>query len=171
MNEKIIIRKVKQADYSELFKFINKGIKETDFMFRSTPITKKEEKLWFSTIMNEIKKKNSSMVVADLSGKIVGNSSVNRNFGEKSSHVGDIGVIVLKEYWRSGIGTKLMEKSIKLAKNELKLTLLTLDVHGDNIAGRKLYEKLGFVELGALPKAIKRNKNYVDKIFMYKVLK
>jgi RimJ/RimL family protein N-acetyltransferase len=168
---KIIIRNVRRSDFKELFDFINKGLKETDFMWTSKPIPKKQEKIWFAVNMKEIKKKNSSMFVAEDSGRIIGNSTVNRNNTEKSSHVGDIGAIVLKKYWHNVIGTRLMEKSIEAAKKDLKLDLITLDVHGDNKAARRFYKKLGFVELGALPRAIKRNKNYTDKIIMYKVLK
>lgn len=56
-------------------------------------------------------------------------------------------VAVLEEYRRRHIGSSLMEAMIKKAE-ELKLSLLTLEVRKSNIAAQNLYEKYGFEIIG-----------------------
>ncbi|MGC8628855.1 MAG: GNAT family N-acetyltransferase [Candidatus Micrarchaeia archaeon] len=48
--------------------------------------------------------------------------------------------------------------------------MIELEVYANNPAARHLYEKLGFVEAGKLPKAAVFKGEYVDSILMYKEL-
>jgi ribosomal protein S18 acetylase RimI-like enzyme len=54
-------------------------------------------------------------------------------------------VVVLNEYRGFGIGRRLMEKCIKIAK-ERDYCKITLEVRVDNISAMKLYNSLGFDE-------------------------
>lgn|SRR3989344_5579509 len=56
-------------------------------------------------------------------------------------------IIVLPEFRRKGIGTKLTEKIIELA-GEKEVNELILAVDKKNEAAKTLYEKFGFIESG-----------------------
>jgi len=53
---------------------------------------------------------------------------------------------ILPEYQNKGLGKKLLEESLKVAK-EIGLQI-KLEVHKSNITAKKLYEKYGFKYLG-----------------------
>jgi len=81
-------------------------------------------------------------LLARLDGKVVGFMGIHR-FGELKSHVGDVGIMVHSEYQRRGIGTKLLEAGIKLAR--LKgFKRLEADTLATNIAMREAADKAGF---------------------------
>ena len=63
-------------------------------------------------------------------------------------------VEVEEQYRGQGVGTKLMQKVIELAKNR-GVDSIDLNVNKENIAAKKLYEKAGF---------IKTNKDYYRMI-------
>ena len=44
------------------------------------------------------------------------------------------------------------------------MKIIILDMFATNTVARRLYEKVGFVEVGKVPKAIKRDRKYVDLI-------
>jgi len=52
-------------------------------------------------------------------------------------------VLTNEEYRRQGYGTKLMAEAIKLAK-KMKVDSVELNVNKNNVAAKKLYEKIGF---------------------------
>lgn len=60
------------------------------------------------------------------------------------SHVGDLGMAVHPDYWRKGIGTKLLTTGIELA-TKIGLTQLEADSLAYNDGMRGLAEKTGFV--------------------------
>ena len=65
-----------------------------------------------------------------------------------------------------GIGTRLITAIIDFAKDTGKLEILHLGVKADNSRAIKLYEKMGFQEIGRYPKFFKINNVYHDEIFM-----
>lgn len=82
-----------------------------------------------------------------------------------SPHVGGLGMGLLKGYRGQGIGTRLMQTA--LAKAKVKgLLRVELEVYKHNIAGIKLYEKMGFQHEGARVNAAKLDEGYVDLLMM-----
>lgn len=62
--------------------------------------------------------------------------------------VGELGVAVLKDYWRNGIGSFLVDEAEYWFANYSSLNQLVLDVFEDNQAAIALYQKYGFVKTG-----------------------
>jgi putative acetyltransferase len=60
------------------------------------------------------------------------------------SHIGRIGMMVHPDFWGQGIGSRLMTEILRLADEMLGLKRVELQVHTDNPAGIRLYEKSGF---------------------------
>jgi RimJ/RimL family protein N-acetyltransferase len=50
----------------------------------------------------------------------------------------------------------------------LGIEIITLDVFISNTRGRHLYEKMGYVQVGQVPRGIKRDGEYIDDVIMAK---
>jgi RimJ/RimL family protein N-acetyltransferase len=108
----------------------------------------------------------SALFIGTVDGRIICAGSLSTPYRERISHRGDVAMSVLKEFWRFGVGTYLMHEIIEFAKKSGKLEILHLGVKADNLSAIKLYEKIGFREIGRVPKFFKINGKYYDEILM-----
>jgi RimJ/RimL family protein N-acetyltransferase len=83
----------------------------------------------------------------------------------QQSHVGWLGIAILKDGRSIGLGTAMMYSMMRLSK-QAGLKILILDVFATNTIARRLYEKVGFVEVGKIPKAINRDGKFIDLVRM-----
>ncbi len=88
---------------------------------------------------------------------------------QKLTHQSLFSIMIDERYRGQGLGTILMEKLMKFAKEEHKIELLHLEVYDKNPA-IGLYKKMGFKEYGRHPHFIKLDSEYVDKVLMQKEL-
>jgi RimJ/RimL family protein N-acetyltransferase len=91
------------------------------------------------------------VLVAKLGGRVVGFLAL-WTMEEQGERVGGIGVSIHPDYWGRDIATKLVRRSIELAK-ALNIRKLIIETVEENVAMRRVAEKLGF-EL----KCIRENK-------------
>jgi RimJ/RimL family protein N-acetyltransferase len=166
----IVIRAPKRSDVREVWSFYNRVIRETPFLSRITPVPLSEEKKWLAGVLNKMKKKKAVQLLAEHDGKIVGSCSVEKG-SEAAAHTGTYGICVLQRYTGCGLGTKMTEHVIALAKKEMKTEVLRLNVYHRNKIAQGLYKKMGFRYVGKIPNGRKRGRVYMDDIIMYKVLK
>jgi len=87
---------------------------------------------------------------------------------QKLAHQCLFAIVLDEKYRGKGIGTKLMEDLMSLAKEEFKIELLHLEVYEGNRAIR-LYERLGFTQYG-FQRHFMKDQRYVGKILMQKKL-
>jgi ribosomal protein S18 acetylase RimI-like enzyme len=109
--------------------------------------------------------KGDLQFVAMKEDEVVGWCNLSPQRGEGFTHVGILGMGVLKEFRRQGIGTRLMERTISEAK-ERGLERIELEVYASNTPAINLYEKWGFVCEGVKKKARKLDGVYDDIIVM-----
>jgi ribosomal protein S18 acetylase RimI-like enzyme len=85
--------------------------------------------------------------VAVENGVVLGWCDVLPTHGEARAHVGTLGMGVIAEARRRGIGTGLMQATIAKAwsKGALRIELM---VRADNVAAKALYERFGFAVEG-----------------------
>ena len=88
---------------------------------------------------------------------------------KKLSHQCLFAIIVDEVYRGKGVGRRLMEELMILAKERFKLELLHLEVYEGNPAVH-LYRNLGFTEYGRQRHFIKDEGQYLAKILMQKAL-
>ena len=103
--------------------------------------------------------------VAVMKDTVVGWIDVSPRKGEGFTHCGRLGMGVLKEYRRLGIGTLLLERALRAAK-ERGMERIELEVFASNTPAINLYEKKGFVYEGVKKKARKLDGEYDDIIVM-----
>ena len=157
-------------DASLMMNYINKISAEKTFIrMQGVQKTLKEEKTW---IKNFLKNKDKIVIIgAFIENKLIGICDISLGYGA-TSHVGDFGITVDKEYRGEGIGKILMELVIKKAIENIKgLKIITLEVFDINLIAKNLYKKFGFTEYGKLPNGLKRRGKFSDSILMYKLVK
>jgi ribosomal-protein-alanine N-acetyltransferase len=95
----------------------------------------------------ELEKDNSRFFVAITKNEVSGYIGANNVLGEV--YIDNIAVFY--NYRGFGIGTALLKHLIKVSEDE-NCEFITLEVRESNIVARKLYEKLGFQNLGVRKK-------------------
>lgn len=86
---------------------------------------------------------------------------------KKLAHQCLFAIIVGEGYRGKGVGTKLIEGLIDLAKNQCGIEILHLEVYEGNPAIR-LYQRFGFREYGRQKHFVKEENAYLSKILMQK---
>jgi ribosomal protein S18 acetylase RimI-like enzyme len=99
-------------------------------------------------------------------GALLGAIGCEREARLKVRHIGHvIGMMVRAEARGAGIGSLLLEACIAEARHA-DLEMLTLSVTAGNASAVRLYERHGFVAYGLLPRALKVDTRYHDKLHM-----
>ena len=148
--ERLIIRKANKSDAKALIDYLSIIGGESDFLtfglgeFGRT--VEQEEEF----IENILMKNNALFIIAEVNGKVVGNLNFSGGPRQRTAHIGEFGVSVLKEYWGNGIGEELIKYLIDWSKNSSIIRKINLKVRTDNARGIQLYKKLGFLEEGIL---------------------
>jgi RimJ/RimL family protein N-acetyltransferase len=160
------------SDVGLLMNYINKISAEESFiLFQGFQTTIESETKWLQDKIDKISKNKCVYLCGFYKNKLVACSEITLHSDAKS-HVGNFGISVATEFRGQGLGQKIMELTIDESIKKLAdLRIIDLEVFGKNIIGKNLYKKLGFIEYGRLPKALKRKGEYDDAILMYKKVK
>lgn len=123
-----------------------------------------DEVKWIESYNNDPR---SLLIIAQFNNKIVGIIDFKAFKNPKSSHRGSLGISLHHEIRGEGLGELLFNKLLLEAKKIDDLLMIELDVMGDNLQAYHLYKKMGFIEVGRIPKAFKQPEgNYCDDIKM-----
>lgn len=116
------------------------GLPRDDLLFLRLDIATPEGiQEWVRNIESE----KTVTVVAETEGKIAGYASVHHNAVMWSRHVGEIRVIVSRDFRRHGLGRRLTDEVFAIAR-DLGLRKLTAQMTPDQAAARATFERLGF---------------------------
>ena len=164
----VILRAPKWDDLDDMLEFINSLVDEGADIIMDKKQTMEQEVDWLARLLTRLEKDEITVVVAEVDGRFVGQVEVTPQ-NMRSKHVGVLG-IALKDGCREiGIGTELMKEAETQSK-QLGLEILNLEVFATNDRAKHVYEKLGYREVGAWPKVIKKDGVYIDGILMSKEL-
>lgn len=107
-------------------------------------------------------------MVAEVDGRVIASSDINRQRGYEK-HVGVVGIILRGGFRDLGIGTAMM--SVLLEETQrMGLKVLTLSAFAGNKRAIHVYEKVGFVQTGLIPKKHLKEGKYIDEVIMTKLL-
>ena len=98
-------------------------------------------------------------VVAD--GKVVGNISVEQKTDVYCKD-GDVGYLLLTEYWSKGIMTEAVRQICEIAFSELGIIRITGLVYAPNAASKRVLEKNGFALEGLQKDAVWKDGKVYD---------
>jgi L-amino acid N-acyltransferase YncA len=165
---KVTLRTPKWSDLDELLSLINSLVKEGAEIGRDTEISRDAELEWLAKTLVGVERDEVFFLVAETAGKVIASSSF-RARGGYAEHVADLGIVVKKGYRDIGVGIGMMTALVERAR-KLGLEMLALTVFASNKRAMHIYEKVGFVQVGRIPKAFLKDDEYVDQIIMVKAL-
>ncbi len=151
-----VLRSPKEEDVESTLEYLVISAGETDFILRYPEecgkYTPEGEKKLFE---QKNASTNEAMIMCVVDGRVVGNCEISFFRGMKTRHRASIGIALISEFWNQGIGTKMFEEMIRLAKTREEVTQLELEFVEGNARARHLYEKMGFRIAGVHPNAIR----------------
>lgn len=170
--KEIIFRYPTIEDVELLKNYINKISAEQSFLLlQGFQNTTESETKWLKDKLDKISKNKCVYLCGFYDNNLVACSEITLGSDAKS-HIGSFGISVALEFRGQGLGQKIMELTIDESIKKLSgLKIIDLEVFSQNNIGINLYKKLGFVEYGLLPNALKRKGKFDDAILMYKKVK
>jgi len=161
---KVVLRSIRWEDLDDCLELINSLVEEGAEILRDTKVGRDEEAEWLGRRLARIEKGEMIGVVAEVDGKMIANSEIEKRSGFMS-HVGYLGIAIKSGYRGIGIGTKIVQRLIEESK-KAGLKILVLEVQDTNKSAKALYNKTGFREVGRIPKGIHKNDRYIDLVRM-----
>ncbi len=148
----IILREAVPDDAKDILSMMEQVNSETE----SLALNEAELLLPPETLSEELsymyESNNNLLLLAINEGTIVGTASVKADSQFRLSHVGEVGISILQEYWGMGLGTLMLEEIINWAKEMGVLFRLELDVQVRNERAVRLYQKMGFQIEAVMPR-------------------
>lgn len=166
--KKVIFRYPKMDDTEDCMHLINSVLEENHFLMKINKVSIKEEEQWLEKQIINMQNDKMIRLHVEVDGKVLGGVDVDREEGEAQQHIGDIGIVLAKEIRNMGLGTKLINTVYELAKQKMGIEVMRIEYVKGNEAAKHVYEKLGFKEIGVLPKARKSKGKYNDEVLLYK---
>lgn len=165
----VVIREIENKDALKYFELSDRLDHETIFRAydpgeRQLSIEEKQRE-----VTDIINNKNSLLLVAEYNNELVGYLVAYGRSGNRLKHIVTIGIGILQSHSGKGIGTRLFEKLEEWAtannKHRLELTVME-----NNLPGQALYKKVGFVVEGIKRDSMFINGEYINDIYMSKLL-
>jgi len=168
--KELVLRAATEADAEMLITYLKTTCGETLFLIKEPEeVTMTiEQEIAFINRNNEAER--GALILGFLDGEYVGNCSLMANRAFRHRHRASMGIALFQKFAGMGIGTKMMEKVISLAK-EQGFEQLELEVVAGNEPALHLYKKMGFEICGTFPNNMKyKDGTYADCYFMVKRL-
>jgi RimJ/RimL family protein N-acetyltransferase len=162
---KVTLRTPRWDDLDDMLEMINSLVEEGADIIMDQKQTRDQELNWLARALSEQEKKEKTYVAAEVDGKLIANSQVNRIGAGRQSHVGILGIAIRDGYRNIGIGTQMMKTLIDEGK-KMGLKVLVLDMFATNTRAKHVYEKMGFKEVGRIPKGLFKDGKYIDEVRM-----
>jgi RimJ/RimL family protein N-acetyltransferase len=127
--------------------------------------TREEEAKWLANQITGIERGSMISVVAEVKGRLTGNSSVTRGSYEDTKRHGYLGISISKKHRDPGIGLEMMRTLVNESR-KAGLKSIELEVFANNPRAIHVYDRIGFKEAGRIPKKMLRNGKYIDSVVM-----
>ena len=155
----MIIRRFCEDDLEEMIGIWNEIVEEGIAFPQEDILDSKSGKDFFSS--------QTYTGVAILNEKVVGLYILHPNNVGRCSHIANASYAVSNDMRGKHIGKNLVLDSIEMARKKGFLILQYNAVVESNHAARHLYEKLGFKQLGNIPKGFRTKDNSFENICPY----
>lgn len=155
------IREIRDSDIASYAKCIGSVAKEKKYLLlTSAPPIEVIDAFIKETILQ-----NYIFLVATDEKRVIGWCDIRPYTNPARSHIGILGMGVIKEYRGKGIGKSLLTSALENAKSE-GFEGVHLEVFASNQVAIKLYEKFGFQIDGRKKRARKFKNKYEDIVLM-----
>ncbi len=152
--QKLLLRSPRAQDAEPMLDYMRLIYSQTPYLLHYPEDFHKTAEQERSFLEGTLSSPNAVMIVCEADGEIVGTCQLNLNQKIKTHHRASIGISLAQKYCGLGIGTALMEELISIARQH-GVEQLELEVFEGNERAIGLYRKMGFVQVCALPDAIR----------------
>ena len=166
-----LIRRAEEADAEMMIEYLKTVWGETRYLMREpediTLTVEKERDI----LREKAGSDTELMLVAEVDGKHAGVANFHPvGVRNRASHRCNVGITLYKAFWSMGIGTALLGEILRYAK-AAGYEQAELEVVSANVPAVGLYQKLGFMTIGTMPRAMKyKDGSYADFLLMVKQL-
>lgn len=153
------------AEASAMMDYLRICAAETEFVIRypeECTQTPTQEAAYLDSINRS---EDQLMIVCEIGGEIAGNCQIVFYNKIKTKHRAEVMIGILQKYWGLGIGTAMFEEMLQIAERR-QVSQIELEYIEGNERGRRLYEKMGFVQYGERPDAIRMKDGTMRKEIM-----
>jgi len=166
---KIVLRFAENNDAKLLTKYINELSKEDTFVtFSGEDVSLDHERKFLEKLVADLEKGEGFLVLGMMGEELVAVGDIQR-LEKRSKHAASMGISVKKEFRGEGVGYQLINSLLEVAQR-ISIQMIQLSVYAPNESAKKLYENVGFQEVGRIPKKILFHGELVDEIIMVKFL-
>jgi len=145
--------------------YINPFVDEKAFILLDKKVNLPEQKKWLEGTAKSIDSRSLIFLVAWVGKELAGDCEVRRGRHRERFTV-SFGLSVSSKYRGLGLGKALLRKGIAVARSKFKAHKITLEYLEGNVAAKKLYESLGFVEVCRLKERAHYGGKFLDSIIM-----
>ncbi len=161
----ITVRPVTLNDAEVICTIYNQGIEDRIATLETQLRTPSERRQWLVS-----RSPRHPVIVAEMDGRVVGWASLNMfNPRDAYRHVADLSIYVERGVRGKGIGGRLLERLIELAR-DIGYHKLVLSAFPFNETGMALYTKMGFTRVGIYREQGLLDGSWVDTLIMEKLL-
>jgi ribosomal protein S18 acetylase RimI-like enzyme len=169
-DQTVVLRSIRWEDLPSLVDFANSLVEDRDIdpdfgILLDRKQTLETEADYLGNWMAAVEKGEQVHVVADVDRKLVGNSEVTRGKFSDEFYHGKLGIAVHRDYRGLGIGLEMMKTLVEESR-KLGLKTIELETFATNPRAIRVYEKVGFKQVGRIPKKILRKDHHIDIIVM-----
>jgi len=91
---------------------------------------------------------------------------VNANSFDKKFHFAEIAYIIDPEHQRKGIATEAVGRVVRFLMDDMKIHKIRAALFNENVASKRVMDKLGFVQEGYLRDNVFLDEEFVDEYVM-----
>ena len=159
------LRPARAGDAEAICRIYNQGIEDRVATLETDLRTPEERREWMAA-----RGPRHPVIVAEADGQVVGWGSLNVfNPRPAYRHVADFSVYVERGWRGKGVGHRLLERLIALAR-EIGYHKMVLATFPTNEQGVRLYERLGFSRVGVYREQGMLDGTWVDTLVMEQLL-
>jgi RimJ/RimL family protein N-acetyltransferase len=167
---RVVIRAHRPGDAPECLRHINRMVAQRTCINMQKRLTLAAERAWLRASIARNRSGPGCGLLVVVDGEIVGGAGITPGPMEGNRHVATLG-IGFHKCRGMGIGTRVMKLLERLARERLGVTLLRLSVFSGNAGARRLYRRLGFRQVGRVPRGVRHYGKHMDEIIMVKPLR
>lgn len=165
MTAAVTLRPARAGDAESVCLIYNQGIEDRVATLETELRTPEERREWMAA-----RGPRHPVIVAESGGTVVGWGSLNVfNARPSYRHVADFSVYVERAWRGKGVGHRLLERLIEIAR-EIGYHKMVLSTFPTNTGGVKLYARLGFSRVGVYREQGMLDGQWVDTLIMEKLL-
>ncbi|MBM7643462.1 GNAT family N-acetyltransferase [Streptococcus loxodontisalivarius] len=169
--QEVLFGEAEVSDAKALLDFLDKVGEQSDFIDidesgMQMSLAQMEESLSY-----RLESTNNICLIAKLGERVIAMLNVAADFREQTRHIGDIFIVVDKDYWGYGLGQTLMDLCLDWAQETEDISRLELTVQARNERAVHVYQKFGFEIEGVKKRGAKlKDGEFLDVYLMGKLI-